>query len=194
MGALVGSVGSLMAMEAIKLITGAGRPLLGRLVLMDLLESTNRTVTIRPDPSRVPVTALADGAAGSDGTIHGQSEPELAAVPTVTATDLAAELARSGDGVAPVLVDVRGSGERSIAQIDPSVWVPLDSVAEDAADPTGVLGRAAARGPLVLYCKSGVRSARAALALTGAGFAGVRSLDGGIEAWTSDVDPSLPEY
>lgn len=196
-GALVGSVGSLMAMEAVKLITGAGRPLLGRLVLMDLLESTNRTVTIRPDPSRTPVTALPDGAAGADGVNGadgGQSQPELAAVPTVTATELAAELARSGDGVAPVLVDVRGSGERSIAQIDPSVWVPLDSVAEDAADPTGVLGRAAARGPLVLYCKSGVRSARAALALTGAGFAGVRSLDGGIEAWTSDVDPSLPEY
>lgn len=193
-GALVGSVGSLMAMEAIKLITGAGRSLLGRLVLMDLLEATNRTVTIRPDPSRTPVTELPDSGTAAGGAVVGDPEPELAAVPTVTATELAAELVRSGDGVAPVLVDVRGSGERSIAQIAPSVWVPLDTVAEDAADPTGVLGRAAARGPLVLYCKSGVRSARAALTLTGAGFAGVRSLEGGIDAWTSDVDPSLPGY
>lgn len=96
--------------------------------------------------------------------------------------------------VAPVLVDVRGAGERAIALIDPSIWVPLDTVAEDAADPTGVLGRAAEQGPLVVYCKSGVRSARAAAILTAAGLAGVRSLEGGIEAWTRDVDPSLPGY
>ena len=102
--------------------------------------------------------------------------------------------AGSPGAAAPVLVDVRGAGERSIARIEPSVWVPLDSVAEDAADPTGVLGRAAARGRLVLYCKSGVRSARAATTLSGAGFTGVRSLAGGIDAWTRDVDPSLPGY
>lgn len=190
-GALVGSVGSLMAMEAVKLITGAGRPLLGRLVLTDLLESTQRTVTIRPDPSRVPVTELADGA---DDPAFAAPEPQVSGVPTVSPSDLASELAPDGGGVAPVLVDVRGSGERAVAKIEPSVWVPLDSVAEDAADPTGVLARSAARGPLVLYCKSGVRSARAAATLTEAGFAGVRSLDGGIEAWTSDVDPSLPRY
>lgn len=210
-GALCGTVGSMMAMEAVKLITGAGRPLLGKLVLLDLLESTNRTVTIRPDPSREPVTELPDGA---DDASCDVLAPELAAVPTVTATDLASELAAatataSGTGtsttagsgvagtpgpVAPVLVDVRGAGERAIALIDPSIWVPLDTVAEDAADPTGVLGRAAEQGPLVLYCKSGVRSARAAATLTAAGLAGVRSLEGGIEAWTRDVDPSLPGY
>src|SRR5699024_12372429 len=87
---------------------------------------------------------------------------------------------------------VRGAGDRSIASIDASVWVPLDTLADDAADPTGVLGRAAATGPLVVYCKSGVRSARAASTLLGSGFDGVRSLEGGIEAWTRDVDPSLP--
>lgn len=192
-GALCGTVGSMMAMEAVKLITGAGRPLLGRLVLMDLLESTNRTVTIRPDPARVPVISLPDGAddVGCEVTASGTSE-----VPTVSATELSAELERRGPagGVAPVLVDVRGSGERSIAAIDPSVWVPLDSLPDDAADPTGVLGRAATTGPLVVYCKSGIRSARAAAVLADAGFAGVRSLEGGIEAWTRDVDPSLPGY
>lgn len=192
-GALPGTVGSMMAMEAVKLITGAGRPLLGRLVLLDLLESTNRTVTIRPDPSREPVTVLPDGAGDTSCEV---SPPELADVPTVTAIELATELGSAAPTgpVAPVLVDVRGAGERSIAVIDPSVWVPLDSVAEDAADPTGVLGRAAERGPLVIYCKSGMRSARAAATLTAAGFAGVRSLQGGIEAWSRDVDPSLPGY
>lgn len=196
-GALPGTVGSMMAMEAVKLITGAGRPLLGRLVLLDLLESTNRTVTIRPDPSREPVTVLPDGAGDDSCEVP---SPELDAVPTVTATELAAELAVGLDAdapsgpVVPVLVDVRGAGERSIALIAPSVWVPLGSVAEDAADPTGVLGRAAEHGPLVIYCKSGMRSARAAATLTAAGFAGVRSLEGGIEAWTRDVDPSLPGY
>ena len=192
-GALPGTVGSMMAMEAVKLITGAGRPLLGRLVLMDLLESTNRTVTIRPDPAREQVTELSDGA---DAATCEVASPELAAVPTVTAADLAAEFgaaARSGSA-APVLVDVRGAGERSIARIDPSVWVPLDTVAEDAADPTGVLGRAAEQGSLVIYCKSGMRSARASATLMAAGFAAVRSLEGGIEAWTRDVDPSLPGY
>lgn len=196
-GALPGTVGSMMAMEAVKLITGAGRPLLGRLVLLDLLESTNRTVTIRPDPSREPVTALPDGAGDASCEVP---SPEIDAVPTVTATELAAELATGLDAaapsgtVAPILVDVRGAGERSIAVIDPSVWVPLDSVDEVAADPTGVLGRAAERGPLVIYCKSGMRSARAAASLMAAGFVGVRSLEGGIEAWTRDVDPSLPGY
>lgn len=192
-GALPGTVGSMMAMEAVKLITGAGRPLLGRLVLLDLLESTNRTVTIRPDPSREPVTELPDGAGDAACEV---ASAELATVPTVTATELAAELGAAAPSgpVAPVLVDVRGAGERSIALIEPSVWVPLDSVAEDAGDPTGVLGRAAEQGPLVIYCKSGMRSARAAATLTAAGFAGVRSLEGGIEAWTRDVDPSLPGY
>lgn len=187
-GALPGTVGSMMAMEAVKLVTGAGRPLLGRLVLMDLLESTQRTVTIRPDPSREPVTALPElsGDAGCE-----VPDDAAAGVPTVGAADLAAEL---GGAVPPVLVDVRGAGERAIAAIEPSVWVPLDAVAEDAADPTGVLGRAAAAGPLVVYCKSGVRSARAAATLTAAGLVGVRSLEGGIDAWTRDVDPSLPGY
>jgi len=192
-GALCGTVGSMMAMEAVKLITGAGSPLLGRLVLLDLLESTNRTVTIRPDPAREPVTELP----GDTGEVSCEvPDPELAAVPTVTATELDAELAgeASADALTPVLVDVRGAGERAIATIDPSVWVPLDTVAEDAADPTGVLGRAAEQGPLVVYCKAGARSARAVATLTAAGFEGVRSLEGGIEAWTRDVDPSLPGY
>ncbi|MGX1858904.1 ThiF family adenylyltransferase [Dietzia sp. NPDC055340] len=190
-GALPGTVGSMMAMEAVKLMTGAGRPLLGRLVLLDLLEATNRTVTIRPDPSREPVTELPDGSADASCEVRSS---ELAEVPTVTAVDLGSELGGRPGAVAPVLVDVRGAGERSIARIDPSVWVPLDTVAEDAADPTGVLGRAAAQGPLVIYCKSGMRSARAAATLAAAGFAGVRSLEGGIDAWTRDVDPSLPGY
>lgn len=187
-GALCGTVGSMMAMEAVKLVTGAGRPQLGRLVLLDLLESSHRSVTIRPDPSRVPVTELPDDAGGAACEAPGAAASD---VPTVGATELAAELAGA---VPPVLVDVRGAGERSIAAIEPSVWVPLDTVAEDAADPTGVLGRAAGSGPLVVYCKSGVRSARAAAIMADAGLAGVRSLAGGIEAWTRDVDPSLPGY
>jgi len=185
----------MMAMEAVKLITGAGRTLLGRLVLMDLLETTHRTVTVRPDPARTPVTALPEQPDDTACELPAADAADGAPVATVSATDLAAELAAGqGAEVVPVLVDVRGPGERAIVRIDPSVWVQLDSVAEDAADPTGVLGRAAARGPLVVYCKSGMRSARAAGILAEAGFAGVRSLEGGIEAWTRDVDPSLPRY
>lgn len=187
-GALCGAVGSTMAMEAVKMITGAGRPLLGRLVLMDLLESTHRAVTIRPDPSRPPVTTLPDESDPSACEVPATGGPD---VPTVAPAELVEELRGP---VPPVLVDVRGAGERSIAAIHPSVWVPVDTVAEAATDPTGVLGRAATTGPLVLYCKSGVRSARAAATLVHAGFSGVRSLDGGIEAWTRDVDPSLPGY
>lgn len=190
-GALCGQVGSMMSIEAIKLITGVGRSLLGRLALVDVLSGTTRTVNLSPDPDRVPVTSMepdAEVAPGGETSTGG-----VAGVETVTAPQLADELRA---GAPPVLLDVRTSGEREIAEISPSVWVPLAEVAEDVADPTGVLRRALddADGGLVVYCKAGTRSAQAASLISAAGIGGVRSLAGGIDAWAEEVDPSMPRY
>ena len=194
-GALCGIVGSMMAAEAVKLVTGAGRSLLGRLLLVDAADMSTRSVAVHPDPHREPVTELTDPdplVCGTEPGAPGGGEGSVTAVPTVSPTELDAELRSPRP---PVLVDVRGAGERAIARIEPSVWLPLEAVAEDAADPTGVLRRAVSPGTeLVVYCKAGVRSARAAGWIRDAGLTRVRSLDGGIDAWTRQIDPTLPGY
>ena len=191
-GALCGIVGSMMAAEAVKLITGAGRSLLGRLLLVDAADMSTRSVTLHRDPNRAPVTELAAPSAQECGIDPDDGAGEVPVVPTVSPAELAAEL-RSPHP--PVVVDVRAAGERAIARIEPSVWLPLEAVAEDAADPTGVLRRAVSPGTeLVVYCKAGVRSARAAGWIRDAGLTRVRSLDGGIDAWTRQIDPTLPGY
>lgn len=189
-GALCGQVGSMLALETVKLVTGAGRSLFGRLLLVDSLEATTRSVTVRPDPDRAPVTSLAPAAGVSCEVPAGDDRD--GDVPEVDARTLDAELRSERP---PLLLDVRSAGERAIAAIEPSLWIPLDSVAEDAADPTGRLRRELAEGrPLVVYCKGGVRSARAVREIRDRGVADVRSLGGGIDAWTREVDPTLPGY
>lgn len=193
LGALCGMVGSMMAIETVKLITGAGRAALGRLVLVDALAGAQRAVIVRADPAREPVTAIADPVDLScEVPAPGPDAADTGGVATTTVEDLAGEL---NSAEPPLLLDVRTAGERSIAAIEPSVWIPLDGLAEDVADPTGVLRRALAGGRrLVTYCKAGTRSARAARLLTDAGIDDVRSLDGGIDAWRESIDPGLPGY
>jgi adenylyltransferase/sulfurtransferase len=180
LGAMVGAVGSVMATEAVKLITGAGEPLVGRLLVLDALSMTWRTLTVRPDPEAPPVTELVDVEAAC-------AVPAVPAGAEVSATELAGLLRDRPDDV--LLVDVRGADEHALVSIPGAVLLPLPQI---------LSGEALARLPrdrrIVLHCKSGARSLQALLALRDKGFDDSAHLAGGVLAWVDDVDSSLPRY
>ncbi|MGW0017717.1 adenylyltransferase/sulfurtransferase MoeZ [Rhodococcus sp. NPDC003382] len=184
LGVLPGTVGCIMATEAIKLITGIGDTLLGRLMIYDALSMTFRTVTLRRDPGRVPVTELVDydefcGVVSEEGVA-------AAAESTVTATELR-DMLDSGRELA--LIDVREPVEWDIMHIDGARLIPKDRILSGEA-----LAELPQNVPLVAYCKTGIRSAEVLAALKRAGFADATHLQGGVVAWAQQVDPSLPLY
>jgi sulfur-carrier protein adenylyltransferase/sulfurtransferase len=159
--------GGMMAGEALKLLTGIGESLLGRVVVYDALSGRSREIAYR---------RAADAPTSRDAV--------PAAADEVDATALAAEL----DGDAPpVLLDVREPWEAAIAAIAGSTLIPLGEL----GDRVGELDPAAS---VVVYCHLGVRSEYAARLLAGAGFRSVRNLAGGIDAWSRTVDASVVRY
>jgi adenylyltransferase/sulfurtransferase len=185
LGVLCAAIGSVMATEAIKLICGIGEPLVGRLMVFDALGMTWRTVRVRPDPQREPVTALTEQAAAC-----AVPEPVLAVGEAIDALTLEEMLAARERGErAFTLVDVREAHERDIVAIPGSVLVPVAEIADGDAG-----ARLPADRPVVLYCKSGARSARALAALRASGRTDVTHLDGGVLAWVRAVAPDLPVY
>jgi sulfur-carrier protein adenylyltransferase/sulfurtransferase len=193
LGALCGQVGSVMATEAIKLLTGAGEPLLGRVLVLDALTARWSEVPLVGDPARADRAERAEReartrAAAGPGAPADGAAGDAPAVPTITARELADRLAaRDRDADRFLLVDVREPGERDLVAIPGAVGVPLAAIlAGDADLPRDV--------PLVLHCRSGVRSEQAARALLAAGHPDVRQIAGGVLAWVADVDPSLPTY
>ena len=189
LGMLPGTIGSIMAAEAVKLLTGIGEPLLGRLLLHDALAMTWRELRVVADPAAPPVTQM------SDGTPDAAPAVTAAESETVAAGELAAMLERRATGRAEfVLIDVRDDWERRLVSIPGAVPVALDALLDQGIEALP----AEARGvPVILHCKSGGRSARA-LARLQPDFANreetVRHLDGGVLAWVREVDPELPEY
>ncbi|MFC8503556.1 molybdopterin-synthase adenylyltransferase MoeB [Pedococcus sp. NPDC057267] len=218
LGVLCASIGSVQVAEAVKLITGGGEPLVGRLLVHDSLRQTWDTLTVRADPGcpvcgeRPTVTGLVDyeqfcavpapshpyaaaghgagAGTGADGTGAGGASAAAAAYGEVSATELARMLKERDRGDREFeLVDVREPGEREVVSIPGARALHLDRFRDGvAADelPEGV--------PVVVMCKSGVRSAEAAGLLAASGRADVASLSGGVLAWVRDVDPSLPVY
>lgn len=200
LGALPGQIGSMLALQALWLITGVAEPLLGKLLLVDSRSASQRTLRVRPAPDRPRATSLTDFApVATDCAVPDSSGAAAkSSVVEIGPRDLAAELAGGGGagepGSAPLLLDVREAGERAVAAIEPSLWIPLGDLGAGLDDPTSALSRAIAAGrQLVVYCKAGARSARAAASIAAAG-GDVRSLAGGIDAWSEQVDPSLPRY
>lgn len=184
LGVLCSSIGSIMATEAIKLITGIGESLLGRLMVYDALDMTYRTVRLRRDPDRVPVTELIDydvfcGVVSDEGA-------EAAAGSTITATELR-DLMETDTGIA--LVDVREPVEWDIVHLPGAVLIPKDRILSGEA-----LADLPQNKRIVLHCKTGIRSAEALAAVKDAGFADAVHLQGGVIAWANQVDPSLPVY
>jgi adenylyltransferase/sulfurtransferase len=179
LGILCASIASVMGTEAIKLITGIGETLLGRLMIYDALEMTYRTIALRKDPAAPPITGLVDYEAlcGAPAT-----EPEGGITP--------AELRDLLDAGAPVaLIDVREPVEFEINRIEGAVLIPKSAL--DAREGLGLLPEA--RIP-VLYCKTGVRSAEVLAALRRAGVSDARHLRGGIVAWAAEFDPDMAMY
>ncbi|GAB2924670.1 adenylyltransferase/sulfurtransferase MoeZ [Rhodococcus aerolatus] len=193
LGVLCASIGAVMGTEAVKLIMGIGEPLLGRLMIYDALEMSYRTIRLRRDPDAAAVTELVDYAAfcGLPGTGSGDGDGDGGdgqdgAGGTVTARELKAML-DAGRDVA--VVDVREPVEHDIVAIPGAVLVPKDRILSGEA-----LAELPRDRPIVLHCKSGARSAEALGALHRAGFTDATHLAGGVLAWVSDVDPSLPTY
>jgi molybdopterin/thiamine biosynthesis adenylyltransferase/rhodanese-related sulfurtransferase len=171
--------GGLMAGEALKVLTGIGEPLLGRVAVYDALSGRTREIAYR----RADTPEVSGGRVGRGAPVS-RTPPRPPAIAEVDARSLAAEL--SG-GATPVLLDVREPWEAEIAAIDRSVLIPLG----DLGDRMGELDAAAS---VVVYCHLGVRSEYAARLLAGAGFADVRNLAGGIDAWSREVDERVVRY
>ncbi|MBB6118821.1 adenylyltransferase/sulfurtransferase MoeZ [Nocardiopsis algeriensis] len=185
LGVLCASIGSVMVNEAIKLITGIGDPLVGRLLIFDALEMSWREVKVRKDPETAPVTELIDyeafcGAVSDEAT-------EAAAGSTITATELKDLLDNKADEI--FLVDVREKNEYEIVSIPGATLIPKGEFLNGKA-----LSQLPQDKRVVLHCKSGVRSAEALAAVKAAGFADAVHVGGGVLAWINQVDPSLPEY
>jgi adenylyltransferase/sulfurtransferase len=186
LGILPGLVGVVQATEAVKLVARIGEPLVGRLLLVDALSMHFRTVRLRRNPA-CPACGTRELKALVDyeqfcGT-RGQPD-ETEGVPAITPRELEVRL-RRGDDLD--LVDVREPHEWAICRIDGAHLRPLSSLAEwmrtlDSAR------------DVVLYCRSGVRSAKALKQLRAAGFRKLWNLTGGILRWSDEVDPSIPKY
>ncbi len=179
-GMLCASIGAMMVTEAVKLITGIGQSLLGRLLIFDALTSRWREIRIAKDPAAAPITELIDYEIFCGLLPAEKNEHEL-----ITAGDLAVRLARREEGAENfVLVDVREPVEFEIARIPGSVLIPLAGIRDGSA-----LGQLPQDIPLILHCKAGTRSAQALASLRAAGFADVVHLDGGIDEWAK-VNPA----
>jgi adenylyltransferase/sulfurtransferase len=184
LGIVCASIASVMGTEAIKLITGIGEPLLGRLMIYDALEMSYRTIRIRKDPSTPKITELIDyedfcGVVSLEGVA-------AAADSTITPRELR-ELLDSGKKLA--LIDVREQVEWDINHIDGAQLIPKSLISS---------GEGLAQLPhdrkAVLYCKTGVRSAEALAAVKKAGFADAVHLQGGIVAWAQQMQPDMVMY
>jgi adenylyltransferase/sulfurtransferase len=179
LGVLCASIGSMMATEAIKLITGIGESLLGRVLIHDALAMSHHTVAIRKDPQAPAVTALIDYDAFC-GPVCDVTDA------TITASQLR-DLMASGAPIA--LIDVREPAEWAINRISGAVLVPKSAI-DGGEALTGLPGDAT----LVLYCKTGVRSAQALAVLHRAGFGDALHLYGGIVAWARELEPDMAMY
>ncbi|WP_197415898.1 adenylyltransferase/sulfurtransferase MoeZ [Mycobacterium sp. IS-1742] len=184
LGILCASIASVMGTEAIKLITGIGDPLLGRLMVYDALDMTYRTIKIRKDPETPKITELIDYEAFCG--VVSDAAAAAAADSTVTPRELR-DLIDAGKPVA--LIDVREQVEWDINRIEGAELIPKSAI--EAGD--GLARLPHDRIP-VLYCKTGVRSAEALAAVKKAGFADALHLQGGIVAWARQLEPDMVMY
>lgn len=184
LGILCASVASVMGTEAIKLITGIGTPLLGRLMIYDALDMTYRTIAIRKDPATPKITELIDY--DEFCGVVSDAAAEAAADSTVTPLELR-DMIDAGKPVA--LIDVREPAEWAINHIEGAELIPKSTLDSGAG-----LARVPQDRIAVLYCKTGIRSAEALLALKQAGFADALHLQGGIVAWARQLEPDMVMY
>ncbi len=192
LGAVCASIGSVMATEAVKVVTGIGDPLVGRLLVHDALRQSWDSVPVRADPGCRVCGSGADatrplGWASALDDDGGAEAEEGQGRPAVEAVRLAGLLEERATGTASfVLLDVREPGELEVAVIPGAAHLTLDRVRAGDPVPGG-------EGRVYVYCKVGARSAEAVDLLRSRGVDAVDVL-GGVAAWSRDVDPSVPSY
>ena len=199
LGVLCASIGAIQVNEAIKLITGIGDPIAGKLMIYDALEMEYRKLKVRKDPScalcgdNPTVTGLIDYDAFC-GAVSDEAA-EAAAGSTISVVQLEhmlkeRENGRFSDGQRDfVLIDVREPNEAEINHIPGAVLIPKGEFLNGNA-----LGQLPSDKQIVMHCKSGVRSAETLAIVKGAGYADAVHVGGGVVAWVSQIDPSQPTY
>lgn len=190
LGVLPGTIGTIQATEALKLILGIGEPLIGRLLLYNALDLSFEFVKLRKNPNckvcgddpevtdlidyqdfcGLPDQAHEEGAAGKGWDI--------------SATELAQRI-QSEKSL--ILLDVREPHEVQISNLPNTTLIPLGQLASRLAELNSA-------DEMVIFCKSGTRSVRALELLVSAGFRKVKNLKGGINAWAKEIDPQMPIY
>ncbi len=190
LGVLPGTIGTLQATEAIKVLLGIGEPLIGRLLLYNALDMSFEFVKLRKNPNckvcgpNPEVTELIDYEAFCGVPGHDHDSGAVGGGWDITATELAERL-RRGNHLR--LLDVREPHELQISRIEGATLIPLGQLASR-------LSELDSAEEMVVFCKAGTRSARALELLLSAGFRKVKNLQGGINAWAMEVDPSQPIY
>jgi adenylyltransferase/sulfurtransferase len=191
LGVLCASIGSIQTTEAIKLITGIGEPLIGQLMIYDALEMSYRKIKVRKDP-KCPLCSekpsqtelLADYEAFC-GVLSDAAEVAVKDS-TISVADLKSKIDKKENFL---LIDVREPSEFEIVRIPGSVLIPKQGFLDGSA-----LADLPQDKPIILHCKSGVRSAECLAILKGAGFADATHVSGGVVAWAKQIDTSLPVY
>jgi sulfur-carrier protein adenylyltransferase/sulfurtransferase len=188
LGVLCASVGSIQVTEAIKVLTGVGDPLVGRLMIYDALEMTYRSVKVRKDPEcplcgkNPTITELIDYEAFC-GAVSDEAQ-EAAVGSTITATELKQMMDADEKFL---LVDVREPAEWEIVRLPGAVLIPKGDVPSKLAE-------LPQDRPVIAYCKTGIRSAEVLALLKNAGFADAKHVQGGISAWATQVEKAQPVY
>jgi molybdopterin/thiamine biosynthesis adenylyltransferase/rhodanese-related sulfurtransferase len=190
LGVLPGTIGTIQATEAIKMLLGIGSPLVGRLLLYNALDMTFEYVKLKKNPNckicgpHPEVTGLIDYDAFCGVPGIGHDEGSAGKDWDISATELAQRIQR---GEKLRLIDVREPHELEISHLKGAELFPLGTLAAR-------LSELDSAQEMVVFCKSGTRSRRALELLVSAGFRKVKNLKGGINAWAEEVDLSLPVY
>ena len=191
LGVLCASIGSIQTTEAIKLITGIGEPLIGQLMIYDALEMSYRKIKVRKDPKcplcseKPSQTALLPYYEAFCGVLSDAAEVAVKDS-TISVSDLKTKIDKKENFL---LIDVREPSEFEIVRIPGSVLIPKQGFLDGSA-----LAGLPQDKPIILHCKSGVRSAECLAILKSAGFADATHVSGGVVAWAKQIDTSLPVY
>jgi adenylyltransferase/sulfurtransferase len=191
LGVLCASIGSIQTTEAIKLIAGIGEPLIGQLMIYDALEMSYRKIKVRKDPKcplcgdKPTQTALLPDYEAFCGVLSDAAEVAVKDS-TISVTELKSKIDKKENFL---LIDVREPSEYEIVKIPGSVLIPKQGFLDGSA-----LSGLPQDKPIILHCKSGVRSAECLAILKSAGFADASHVSGGVVAWAKQIDTSLPVY
>lgn len=189
-GVLPGTIGSIQATEVIKLILGIGEPLIGKLLLYDALDMSMQVIHLRKNPhckvcgESPEITRLIDYEAFCGVPARAQQENGLEGEKVIEPLELKERLKR-GDEL--ILIDVRDPVEQQVSALPGALVIPLERLGQrmKELDP---------EREYVLFCRTGMRSARGVRQMSAAGFSKVKNLRGGLNAWAEQVDPTMLKY